>query len=77
MSPEGVFCQDGGRLPCRTRNTIGEPGGFCRYDAGTAAPPRPRKTGLNSRVRDLVDIVLLLEEGLKDLESVRRAGERR
>jgi predicted nucleotidyltransferase component of viral defense system len=34
---------------------------------------RPRTTGLNSRVRDLIDLVLLLNEGFKDPDSVRRA----
>jgi hypothetical protein len=34
---------------------------------------RPRKTGPNSRVRDLVDMILLLDQGLLNPESVRRA----
>jgi predicted nucleotidyltransferase component of viral defense system len=34
---------------------------------------RPRTTGLNSRVRDLIDLILLLDEGLKKLDTVRRA----
>jgi predicted nucleotidyltransferase component of viral defense system len=35
---------------------------------------RPRER-LNSRVRDLIDIVLLLDEGLKDLEAAHRSLE--
>ncbi|MFA5975929.1 MAG: nucleotidyl transferase AbiEii/AbiGii toxin family protein [Elusimicrobiota bacterium] len=36
---------------------------------------RPREGRLNSRVRDLIDIVLLLDEGLEDLDNVRGALE--
>ncbi len=36
---------------------------------------RPRGDRLNSRVRDLIDIVLLLNEGLRDLSNVRGALE--
>ncbi len=36
---------------------------------------RPRRTGLNSRVRDLIDIVLLLDEGLMRPDTVRGALE--
>jgi len=34
---------------------------------------RPRKIGINSRVRDLIDMILLLDEGMGDPEAVRQA----
>jgi hypothetical protein len=34
---------------------------------------RPRRTGINSRVRDLIDLILLLDEGFKEPAAVRQA----